>query len=711
MKATCPTCCQSYSFESDLIGAQSTCQQCGTVFTLQPDDALNLPITSPLTDPDQTCVGESESQTRAYTIPALSIILILFGLLDLCLALFASINITSWMGAMSRYSAWLSIGIGVTLFKLARESSVRCPTSKSGDPNLFELTATEISVAITASELIVEVRGECPRKWIPSPPPIGTTSILLREITGLAIHKVKWFVDGVIVTTTDQQSTGIRVGSLAPRLVSYIQRASAGSRFKFTRIDGLRKAERGFKYIAVSWLGVLITAWLLQGITDSPLKPKTHSNKTDWSQVAVMDSVSYGKCSRGEIKSETPFIVYAKVNSRTEEENVYQCDLVVRGYEDEIDSNDFFAASPKRLQENDYFEANAFFDQNVEFTTLLKQIRSIPKLDVVDLQIRPKNEVIKDANSANGKDFTLEIVGAPLKITVPKSLGLSKVDREKLDKDTEAEELIVTDEESNNALGLLNIDYGPNTKSDRKSFAKQIAKLAISGINEDLKASEEVELDDLTSLTIAGQDAVQINISNWGDLSGKIYLIYHTGGTLMLMALGVEDWVKEASTHLKSEAEKAKFEAWPYPGTQKKDEAAIPLPSPKSITAKDQPTDIPSEAPPERPTKTEKKVTTPEAPRVSEVEKNKSKLLELKLALAKVDAALAKERACYQEALAIINRLTNFKRTPVAEGSPAYQQCYAASKIIGEIERNAPSLKEKRSKIQEDIATQEGSNR
>jgi chromosome segregation ATPase len=78
----------------------------------------------------------------------------------------------------------------------------------------------------------------------------------------------------------------------------------------------------------------------------------------------------------------------------------------------------------------------------------------------------------------------------------------------------------------------------------------------------------------------------------------------------------------------------------------------------------------------------------------------KTRLVEAKGELSAVNTRIDAERARYQAALEVINRLTNFKRTPVQEGSRAYYQCLEASKIIQEVEAGAPRLKEERARLQ-----------
>lgn len=72
------------------------------------------------------------------------------------------------------------------------------------------------------------------------------------------------------------------------------------------------------------------------------------------------------------------------------------------------------------------------------------------------------------------------------------------------------------------------------------------------------------------------------------------------------------------------------------------------------------------------------------------------------LAKAKADlqaltVLMDRERSEFKDALAVINKHTNFKKTPVREGSSAYFQCLAASKVIQRIEGTAPArVNEKR---------------
>lgn len=84
------------------------------------------------------------------------------------------------------------------------------------------------------------------------------------------------------------------------------------------------------------------------------------------------------------------------------------------------------------------------------------------------------------------------------------------------------------------------------------------------------------------------------------------------------------------------------------------------------------------------------------------------RIAELKGELAALDAKIQSERQRWQEGVNVINRLTNFKRTPVREGSPQYHQCMAASRVIQEVEAGAPGLKAEKARLEAMIQSLEG---
>jgi hypothetical protein len=76
--------------------------------------------------------------------------------------------------------------------------------------------------------------------------------------------------------------------------------------------------------------------------------------------------------------------------------------------------------------------------------------------------------------------------------------------------------------------------------------------------------------------------------------------------------------------------------------------------------------------------------------------RNDVSILEAKRKLSELDQKIESERSRWFQASEVIDRLTNFKRSPVKEGSAAYYQCLEASKIIQDVESKAPSLKAER---------------
>jgi hypothetical protein len=85
----------------------------------------------------------------------------------------------------------------------------------------------------------------------------------------------------------------------------------------------------------------------------------------------------------------------------------------------------------------------------------------------------------------------------------------------------------------------------------------------------------------------------------------------------------------------------------------------------------------------------------------SERADTKSRLTDARSELADLTTRMNNERAQYQASIDTINRLTNFKRTPVQEGSAAYHQCVEASNVISKIEAGAPELKARKVELEE----------
>jgi hypothetical protein len=157
-----------------------------------------------------------------------------------------------------------------------------------------------------------------------------------------------------------------------------------------------------------------------------------------------------------------------------------------------------------------------------------------------------------------------------------------------------------------------------------------------------------------------------------------------------MATIGEENWVKRAAKCLKEEVSKATFGPWVYDEFEEKKEIPTIIKENDTNT----PTNETSDKEMEDAHKDASDMTH------DGNASDTSNLAELKIALLEVEAEIASEREKFQEALGIINRLTNFKRTPVKEGSQAYNQCLEASKIIKEVEAGAPALKEKKAQIE-----------
>ena len=78
-------------------------------------------------------------------------------------------------------------------------------------------------------------------------------------------------------------------------------------------------------------------------------------------------------------------------------------------------------------------------------------------------------------------------------------------------------------------------------------------------------------------------------------------------------------------------------------------------------------------------------------------------LTKAKADLSALVALMDFERVRFRDALAVINKNTNFKKTPVREGSSAYFQCLAASKVIHQIEASAPQRMAEKASLEKTI--------
>jgi hypothetical protein len=86
-------------------------------------------------------------------------------------------------------------------------------------------------------------------------------------------------------------------------------------------------------------------------------------------------------------------------------------------------------------------------------------------------------------------------------------------------------------------------------------------------------------------------------------------------------------------------------------------------------------------------------------PKVSPSFDKAVRLAEAKAELAVLESKISTERQRFQQATDTINRLTNFKKTPVKEGSAAYRQCMDASRVIQEVEQKAPGMTTEKTRL------------
>ena len=91
----------------------------------------------------------------------------------------------------------------------------------------------------------------------------------------------------------------------------------------------------------------------------------------------------------------------------------------------------------------------------------------------------------------------------------------------------------------------------------------------------------------------------------------------------------------------------------------------------------------------------------PSTPRPAGWETKKSpELIKAFADLAALDVTIQTERVNWQKAINVINKLTDFKRSPVRQGSPAYDECMRASKVIQLVESSAPDRIAERARLE-----------
>lgn len=83
----------------------------------------------------------------------------------------------------------------------------------------------------------------------------------------------------------------------------------------------------------------------------------------------------------------------------------------------------------------------------------------------------------------------------------------------------------------------------------------------------------------------------------------------------------------------------------------------------------------------------------------------RAQLIQARNDLQALIALMDRERVQFRDAVAVINKHTNFKKTPVREGSSAYFECLAASKVIQGIEATAPTRLAEKQALEKTIQT------
>lgn len=81
--------------------------------------------------------------------------------------------------------------------------------------------------------------------------------------------------------------------------------------------------------------------------------------------------------------------------------------------------------------------------------------------------------------------------------------------------------------------------------------------------------------------------------------------------------------------------------------------------------------------------------------------KRAEQLTKAKTDLAAIEDAIVGDQEAFNLANAEINKLTNFRKTPVQQGSQAYYRCVAASDTIKAVEANTPKLKAEKARLEE----------
>ena len=95
----------------------------------------------------------------------------------------------------------------------------------------------------------------------------------------------------------------------------------------------------------------------------------------------------------------------------------------------------------------------------------------------------------------------------------------------------------------------------------------------------------------------------------------------------------------------------------------------------------------------------------------AESKKRAEQLASARKNLEEMESAIIGDQEAWNMANAQINKLTNFRRTPVQEGTQAYYQCVAAAKTINEVDANTPKLKAEKARLEELIKNLEAAGK
>lgn len=706
----CPQCGQKYRAETQMIGTFVPCQTCGTDFE----------IANPVTEPQEKRPDNSVQQQGVKSgfskgSVTLSILLILLGVAEFVAALFYDFNFTSFLGGMARYTAWVSIVIGAYLLTTVTKSRASVPAAGHNEQSFFRYIGHNTRLNLTSLRVLIEIVDTDREKHLPGHLGKGMHSFSLSEITGCKLHNKGGFIQGVILSINDTQTVAIPIhGKHASVFFNHFHQVKSGKGvLKSLTINAAEATAKITAGVGTAWLA-MTTVGIVITLASAGVDRKSYPQVADWQSVGIFGTESHRECLNDGVSHASPFKVFGKITSSLESPKTYQCDIVDLNYFDSFESLDFVGTFPQALNEGDYFEATAFFDENIAGKTLFDQKRTLPKLDIQNLAIHPESKMINVILASMGKDLTIPVsdqnVGVvnynkKRSISIPKNLGLNQFEKETqyVENDNMTFLAQATGDLEDRGFFFANYSLVPETRSDTKRFLRSLAKGFTSSISEDVDADEEFEIDDFGLELIGNFDGARVKISNWEFQAAYLLLLIHEGGTFFIAAVGEENWAKKAIRSIEQANSESFFDTLNqydlYPDSLNLNKSlSVAEASREGIYSQ------------ERVDSANDKRMKPKGPASLEnpsIEnsnlKDKLKLAELKGMLAKIDSRIESERKRYKQAQDVINKLTNFRRTPVKEGSAAYFKCLEASKIIQAIESEAPSIKAEKAGLEVQI--------